>query len=164
VLVCIEALPKKPLQESIRYSALLQVPPSRLMLGPFTTRADEHGWIAILQHSKRSITMPCYTIQKSKVEFLTKTTDTNLLAAGLRHLGFKVTETPEGLYFEKAGCSGSYASASGLLQVGESWGTSELKRAYFEQVVESQARTFGWRLQWSTNRAGNREATVIRRR
>jgi hypothetical protein len=91
--------------------------------------------------------MPCYTIQKSKVEFLAKTTDTNLLAAGLRQFGFRVTQTPEGLYFEKAGRSGTYASASGLLQMDESWDASELKRAYSEQVVESQARTFGWRLQ-----------------
>ena len=108
--------------------------------------------------------MPCYTIQKSKVEFLAKTTDANLLAVGLRQLGYKVTKTPEGLYFEKAGGSGTHASSSGLLQMDESWNTGELKRAYSEQVVESQARTFGWRLQWSTNRAGNREATVIRRR
>jgi hypothetical protein len=91
--------------------------------------------------------MPCYTIQKSKVEFLANTTDTNPLAAGLRQLGFKVTQTPEGLHFEKAGGSGTYASASGLLQMDKCWDASELKRAYSEQVVESQARTFGWRLQ-----------------
>jgi hypothetical protein len=47
--------------------------------------------------------MPCYIIQKSKVEFVAKTTDTNLLAAGLRQFGFKVTQAPEGPYFEKAG-------------------------------------------------------------
>ena len=57
---------------------------------------------------------------------------------GLRQLGFKVTQTPEGLYFEKAGGSGTYASASGLLRKDESWNTGELKRAYSEQVVESQ--------------------------
>jgi hypothetical protein len=108
--------------------------------------------------------MPCYTVQKSKVEFLAKSTDTNLLADALRGLGFSVTQTPEGLYFEKAGLSGSYASDSGRLQLDESWGGNELKRAYSTQVVESQARKFGWRLQWSTNKAGNRAATVIRRR
>lgn len=108
--------------------------------------------------------MPCYTVQKSKVAFLAKSTDTNLLADALRGLGFSVTQTPEGLYFEKAGRSGSYASDSGHLQLDESWDGNELKRAYSSQVVESQARKFGWRLQWSTNKAGNRAATVIRRR
>lgn len=108
--------------------------------------------------------MPCYTVQKSKVEFLAKSTDTNLLADALRDLGFSVTQTSEGLYFEKAGISGSYASDSARLQLDESWDGNELKRAYSTQVVESQARKFGWRLHWSTNKAGNREATVIRRR
>ncbi len=108
--------------------------------------------------------MPCYTVQKSKVEFLAKSTDTNLLGEALRSLGFSVTQTPEGLYFAKAGLSGSYSCDSGRLQLDESWDGDELKRAYSTQIVESQARKFGWRLQWSTNKAGNREATVIRRR
>lgn len=108
--------------------------------------------------------MPCYSVQKSKVEFLAKSTDTKLLADALRGLGFSVTQTAQGLSFEKAGLSGSYASNSGCLQLDESWDGNEVKRAYSAQVVESQARKFGWRLQWSTNRAGNREATVIRRR
>lgn len=120
--------------------------------------------IFLARHMERSIPMPCYTVQKSKVEFLAKSTDMNLLANALRGLGFSVTQTPEGLSFEKAGFSGSYASNSGCLQLDESWDGNEVKRAYSTQVVESQARKFGWRLQWSTNRAGNREATVIRRR
>ncbi len=112
--------------------------------------------------------MPCNTIQQSKVEFLPKSTDTCLLTQALERLGFEVSKQDDRLillgrdaygYYS----SGSYDSKTGRLELSSGWDINETKRGYSEQVIESHARKFGWQLQWSTNKAGHREAIVLRR-
>ncbi len=112
--------------------------------------------------------MPCNTIQQSKVEFLPKNTDTSLLTQALERLGFEVATLDDRLVLRRPDTSGYYRSGSyepktGWLELSSGWDINEIKRAYSEHVVESQARRFGWQLQWSTNKAGQREATVLRR-
>jgi len=112
--------------------------------------------------------MPCYTIQQSHVEFLAKSTDLTLLAEALRKLGFEVSELNDRLVLSKLDAngyfrSGSYDRTTGRIELDSSWDVNEIKRAYSERVVESQARKFGWPLEWSTNAAGHRRATVLRR-
>ena len=108
--------------------------------------------------------MPCWTVQESKVEFLATSTDTELLAAALEKLGYSVARAPEGmLVFRKDGASGSYDPRTGRLEFPQDSDVNEIKRAYAEQTVESQACKFGWQLEWSTNAAGHRQAVVQRR-
>ena len=112
--------------------------------------------------------MPCYTIQQSHVEFLAKSTDLTLLAEALRKLGFEVSELNDRLVLSKLDAngyfrSGSYDRTTGRIELDSSWDVNEIKRAYSQRVVESQARKFGWQLEWSTNGAGHRQATVLRR-
>jgi hypothetical protein len=112
--------------------------------------------------------MPCNTIQQSKVEFLPKNTDTGLLTQALGRLGFEVGTQDDRLVllgWEPNGTSvsGSYDAMTGRLELSSGWDINEIKRGYSEQVIESQARKFGWQLQWSMNKAGHREATVLRR-
>ena len=108
--------------------------------------------------------MPCWTVQESKVEFLATSTDTGLLTTALERLGYAVARVPEGmLVFRKDGASGSYDPRTGRLELAQGWDVNEIKRAYSEQTVESQARKFGWQLEWSTNAAGHRQAVVQRR-
>jgi hypothetical protein len=112
--------------------------------------------------------MPCYTIQQSHVEFLAKSTDLTLLTEALRKLGFEVSELDHRLVLRKRDPngyfrSGSYDRTTGRLELDSAWDVNEIKRAYSERVVESQARKFGWQLEWSTNAPGHRQATVLRR-
>ena len=108
--------------------------------------------------------MPCWTVQESKVEFLATSTDTGLLTTALERLGYAVARVPEGiLLFRKDGVSGSYDARTGCLELPQDCDVNELKRAYSEQTVESQARKFGWQLEWSTNATGRRQAVVQRR-
>ena len=107
--------------------------------------------------------MPCYTIQRSQVAFLAQTTDADQLTGALESLGFQVATMSSGLVFRKDGRAGSYATATGRLELAEAWDISQIKRAYSEKIIESQAKKFGWQLQWTTNAAGNRQATVLRR-
>ena len=112
--------------------------------------------------------MPCYTIQQSHVEFLAKSTDLTLLTEALRKLGFEVTEVSGRLDLRKRDPngyfrSGSYDRTTGRLELDSTWEVNEIRRAYSERVVESQARKFGWQLEWSSNAAGHRQATVLRR-
>lgn len=112
--------------------------------------------------------MPCDTIQRSEIEFLPNSTDTRMLTLALQHLGFEVAMLSDRLVFGKQDTNGYYRSGSydpetGRLELYSGWEINEIKRAYSEQTVESQARKFGWQLQWSTNKAGRREATVLRR-
>ena len=107
--------------------------------------------------------MPCWTIQKSMVEFLPQSTDMSLLTQALRARSFLVENAGTGLLFSKDNRAGSYTAKTGRLELPETWDVNDIKRAYSEQVVESQARKFNWQLQWKTNATGNREATVVRR-
>jgi hypothetical protein len=112
--------------------------------------------------------MPCDTIQRSEIEFLPNSTDTRLLTLALERLGFEVAMLSDRLVLRKQDANGFYRSGSydqktGQLELYIGWDINEIKRAYSEQTVESQARKFGWQLQWGTNKAGRREATVLRR-
>jgi hypothetical protein len=109
--------------------------------------------------------VPCDTIQRSQVEFLATSTDLHLLAEGLKALGFQVREGETGLNFAKYGTSGSFDKATGkLISSGfNELDTAAVKREYSTQVVTSQAKRHGWKIEWSTNAAGNREATVQKR-
>jgi hypothetical protein len=112
--------------------------------------------------------MPCDTIQRSEIEFLPNSTDTRLLTMALERLGFEVVMLGDQLVLRRQDTSGYFRSGSydpktGRLELYSGWDVNEIKRAYSEQTVESQARKFGWQLQWSTNKAGRREATVLRR-
>ena len=89
--------------------------------------------------------MPCYTIQQSHVEFLAKSTDLTLFTEALRKLGFEVTELSGRLDLRKRDPngyfrSGSYDCATGRLELDSTWDVNEIKRAYSERVVESQAQ------------------------
>ena len=112
--------------------------------------------------------MPCDTIQRSEVEFLPDSTDTHLLTLALKRLGFEVATLSDRFVLRKQDTygyyrSGSYEAKTGRIELYSGWDVNEIKRAYSEQVIESQARKFGWQLQWGTNKAGRREATVLRR-
>lgn len=108
--------------------------------------------------------MPCWTIQQSKVEFLASSTDTELLAAALQRIGYGVHRLSESeLFLAKGGTSGRYDARTGRLELAPGWDVNEIKRGYSEEVVNSQARKFGWQIQWATNAAGNRQAVIQRR-
>jgi hypothetical protein len=112
--------------------------------------------------------MPCNTIQQSKVEFLPTNTNTDLLTHALERLGFEVAKQDDRLILLGRNTYGYYGSGSydvktGRLELCSGWEINEIKRGYSEQVIESQARKFGWQLQWSMNKAGHREAVVLRR-
>lgn len=95
--------------------------------------------------------MPCYTVSTATVAF-GKNTDPNLLDNAVRlqgmMLGYSVT-------FNKATGEITYRENSGL-------DLARLKRDYSEQVVNATAKKNGWRVQWETNKAGNRVAQVER--
>lgn len=98
------------------------------------------------------------------MEFLATTTDLNLLAEALRALGYQVRETETGLYYSKYGSTGTYNKASGRLDTrGAELDIDEVKRGYSVQVVNSQAKRFGWKVSWKVNDAGNPEAIVEKR-
>lgn len=97
------------------------------------------------------------------MEFLATTTDLNLLAEALRALGYQVRETKTGLYYSKYGSTGTYNKASGRLDTRGDLDIDEVKRGYSVQVVNSQARKFGWKVSWKLNDAGNPEAEVEKR-
>lgn len=107
--------------------------------------------------------MPCDSVERTKVEFLAKSTNLTLLADGLRAHGFAVTETRQGLSIYKYGQSGTYEKSTGRLNIPLNWDSQEFKRAYSEQVVTSQAKENGWEIEWRTNEAGNMEAEVTKR-
>ncbi len=64
----------------------------------------------ITPHIVRFKTMPCYTIQRSEVEFLPKSTDTGLLTLALERLGFEVVMVDDRLVLRKPDTSGYYRS------------------------------------------------------
>lgn len=108
--------------------------------------------------------MPCNTIVRSKVEFLATSTDKNLLASALNALGLTATVHEGGVTFEGGyRRSGSYDSATGKLTAWQGLDTEAVKRGYSEAVVNATAKKNGWQVSWSTNAAGNREASVLRR-
>jgi hypothetical protein len=108
--------------------------------------------------------MPCWTIQQSKVEFLASSTDMELLAAALQRIGYGVSRVSESeLLLTKGGTSGRYDAQTGRLELARGGDVNEIKRGYAEEVVNGQARKFGWQIQWTTNAAGHRQAVTQRR-
>lgn len=107
--------------------------------------------------------MPCDTIQTSTVEFLATSTDVSLFIAALKAQGYQVSTYDTTVNFYKYGRSGQYESTTGRLQLPEEWDGNEIKQGYAEQVVTSQAKRQGWKLEWTTNNQGNREAKVQKR-
>ena len=108
--------------------------------------------------------MPCNTVQTSQVVFNAQATDRKILSDALRALGFAVTENGEALSFAGPRGYGNFRTATGELTIASnSFDAAEIKRAYSEQVVTTQAKRFGWQLSWKVNASGNREATVVKR-
>lgn len=109
--------------------------------------------------------MPCNTIQRSKVEFLAKSTDVQLLIKGLQSLGLShVEQVGELVVFRTQQGIGSYHRATGKLILPESFDGNAIRRAYSEQVVQTQAARHGWRVSsWTTNTQGHRQVIVQRR-
>ena len=108
--------------------------------------------------------MPCNTIQRSKIEFLAKSTDIGLLRKCLEAMGLKdIAQVGELLIFRTLDGVGNYNKATGKLILPQSFDVNAIKRAYSEQVVQSQAIKHGWRISWRTNEQGHRQAMVQRR-
>ena len=108
--------------------------------------------------------MPCNTIQRSKVEFLATSTDLSMLAEAFRSLEYRYVNVQGSLVtFRTLQGAGSFEKSTGRLTLPESCDVDTIKRAYSEQVVQSQARKHGWKIAWTTNPQGRREAVVQRR-
>jgi hypothetical protein len=107
--------------------------------------------------------VPCNTIQRSKVEFLATSTDIALLTKALGSLGYSVTLQDQMLAFRTQSGLGSFSRETGKLILPESCDGNAIKRAYSVEVVQSQAHKHGWKIAWSTNAQGQRQATVQRR-
>ena len=111
--------------------------------------------------------MPCDSVQQSQVEFLEKSTDTDLLTKALEKMGYTVVDRGTYLQFQRYGTTGTYEKKTGKITSTGSYetvDTAELKREYSVQVVEKQAKKFGWSLSWSTSpTTGNQVAKVVKR-
>ncbi len=108
--------------------------------------------------------MPCNTIQRSKVEFLATSTDIPLLRDALQSLGYTVTGfRNQVLGFRTGNEIASFNKATGQLTLPVSCDVNAIKLAYSAQIVQSQAAKHGWKIAWSTNAQGRREAMVQRR-
>jgi hypothetical protein len=108
--------------------------------------------------------VPCNTIQRSKIEFLATSTDLGLLTEALRSLGYSnVTLQDQVLAFRTQSGPGSFSKETGKLILPQSCDVDAIKRAYSVEVVRSQAHKHGWKIAWSKNAQGRRQATVQRR-
>jgi hypothetical protein len=108
--------------------------------------------------------VPCNTIQRSKVEFLAASTDTGLLVEALLALGFTdVVRQGELVLFRTATGPGNFHKGTGKMILPQSCDINAIKRAYSEKIVQSQAARHGWKIAWSTNTQGRRQAIVQRR-
>jgi len=110
--------------------------------------------------------MPCDSIQTSTLVWSAQT-DPALLRKALEAEGFQVRDHGDRIFFDKHYVQGTFFKATGQMvhtgRYSEEMDEASLKRAYSKEVVESQARKFGWKIQWKTNGAGQPEATVQRR-
>ena len=98
--------------------------------------------------------MPCDTIQTSTVNL--GKLDTGMLMAALTTLGLGPVMVSNVIRF---GRGESYDIATGKMELGSRYSTSELKRAYSAEVVKSQAKKFGWQI----TETGPYQYQVIRR-
>jgi hypothetical protein len=98
------------------------------------------------------------------VEFLATSTDIELLTKALGSLGFSsVTLQGQVLTFQTQKGMGSFSKETGKLILPASCDVNEIKRAYSAEVVQLQASKHGWKISWSTNAEGHRQASVQRR-
>lgn len=108
--------------------------------------------------------MPCWTIQRSQVQFLEKSTDIDLLKKALEEMGFDVQVTESGLSFSNYQTRGTYNKKTGKLSsTGEDLDIDVVKQEYSKQVVEYTAQQNGWEIEWSTTETGEPKASVMKR-
>jgi hypothetical protein len=108
--------------------------------------------------------VPCNTILRSKIEFLPTSTDIRLLTEALRALSFTdIVQVGELFFFRTRQGAANYNTATGKLVLPNSLDVNVIKRAYSEQIVQSQAARHGWKTAWSTNSEGRRQVIVQRR-
>jgi len=107
--------------------------------------------------------MPCYTVVRSKVELLATSTNPELLAKGLKALGYTVHVTDRTITFTKGYRTGTYDIKTGKLTMDATWNSAEIKAAYSKEVVVDQADRHGWKISWSTDEEGNEQAKVLKR-
>jgi hypothetical protein len=88
-----------------------------------------------------------------------------ILLDSLRQAGYRAHQTENVIRFGKEAISGYFntESCQMVIQNAEDGTEGQMKVAYSKEVVNSQAKRFGWKLDWSTNAAGNPVATVKRR-
>lgn len=112
--------------------------------------------------------MPCDQVRTTDVKW-SKDTDVELLAAAMRDAGLRVNVSASGVLSFNRGnyqMSGTYNPNTCVMSTCDSSGDLEgqLRRGYSKQVVDSQAKRFGWKIEWQTNpKTGNMEATAKRR-
>lgn len=87
--------------------------------------------------------MPCYTQQKSVVQFGAQT-DVNLLKLALERMGFSVRATQRGLSFSSFTRSGTFENGTLSISSREQEDTNAFKRAYSAEVVRAASKRFGW--------------------
>ena len=97
--------------------------------------------------------MPCDRITTQTVEISNCNKD--ILEAALKHEGWNVDRTSYGLYFYKAGVSGTYMRD---LELRGNVNAADIQRAYSNEVVRQTARKFGW-----TVKATGNTGTLARR-
>lgn len=83
--------------------------------------------------------MPCYTNQRVSVD--AGKMNLTILTEAVKGLGWNVAPARDGIL--KWGVN-QYDTQTGVLAVGTDEEVNEIKRAYSEQVVKSQAARFGW--------------------
>jgi hypothetical protein len=94
--------------------------------------------------------MPCNTIQTAVVELGKAQPD--LLLAALNRLGLSAVRHSDTIYFGRFlnGISDfdreCYDIKTGQLRLETTRDVAEIKRAYSHQVVQSQAKKFGWQM------------------
>ena len=109
--------------------------------------------------------MPCDQIIQTKVEFLAKSTDLDLLKKALEAMGFTVTVQDNILYFQRGYRErGQFDKNTGRFECPEYLDANEVKKNYSKEVVNFTAKKNGWQVEWSTNpKTGNLE-TIVRKR
>jgi hypothetical protein len=115
--------------------------------------------------------MPCDSVITSRVEWAENTDEATLIQA-LTTLGFTVNATMrDSLTFHDSNYSmtGAYDKRTHKMTVSGTSGRevegmqAKVKVEYSKEVVNSQARRFGWSVDWKVGENGNPIATVKRR-
>lgn len=102
--------------------------------------------------------MPCYTISTLEVD--AGKMDTAHVIKALEAMGMYPRHTMKDVISHR---SGEYNHATGIATWRGQDRTAELKREYSNQILQSQARRFGWTLRTSQNQSGNLKYTIAKR-